>query len=138
MMKVSTIQNHNLKLRCEIIGTDFWANYQIAAWLKIPRVQIVALYNRTKNKAEAINEKFGLNATVYDDYEALLKNETINFVDIITDVDSHEMFTVMAAEKEAQVLLLCITVLPTLIGGAVLLKHLTIVVSLQESCAFIQ
>ena len=97
------MQNHNLKLRCAIIGTGFWANYQIAAWLEIPGVQIVALYNRTKTKAEAINEKFGLNATVYDDYEALLKNETINFVDIITDVDSHEMFTVMAAEKNVNV-----------------------------------
>jgi len=93
------MQNHKTTLRCAIIGTGFWANYQIAAWLEIPGVQIVALYNRTKNKAEAINEKFGLNATVYDDYEALLKNETIDFVDIITDVDSHEMFTVMAAEK---------------------------------------
>lgn len=93
------MQNHKATLRCAIIGTGFWANYQIAAWLEIPGVQIVALYNRTKTKAEAINEKFGLNATVYDDYEALLKNETIDFVDIITDVDSHEMFTIMAAEK---------------------------------------
>jgi predicted dehydrogenase len=93
------MQNHKATLRCAIIGTGFWANYQIAAWLEIPEVQIVALYNRTKRKAEAVNEKFGLNATVYDDYEALLKNETIDFVDIITDVDSHEMFTVMAAEK---------------------------------------
>jgi len=93
------MQNHKSTLRCAIIGTGFWANYQIAAWLEIPGVQIVALFNRTKNKAEAINEKFRLNATVYDDYEALLKNETIDFVDIITDVDSHEMFTVMAAEK---------------------------------------
>ena len=97
------MQNHKAKLRCAIIGTGFWANYQIAAWLEIPRVQIVALYNRTKNKAEAINEKFGLNATVYDDYEALLKNETIDFVDIITDVGSHEMFTLMAAEKAINV-----------------------------------
>jgi len=93
------MQNHKTKLRCAIIGTGFWANYQIAAWLEIPGVQIVALYNRTKIKAEAVNEKFGLNATVYDDYEALLKNETIDFVDIITDVDSHEMFTAMAAKK---------------------------------------
>ena len=93
------MQNHNKKIRCAIIGTGFWANYQIAAWLEILDVQIVALYNRTKNKAEAINEKFGLNATIYDDYEALLKNETIDFVDIITDVDSHEMFTLMAAKK---------------------------------------
>ena len=63
-MKVSTMQNHKATLRCAIIGTGFWANYQIAAWLEIPGVQIVALYNRTKNKAEAINEKFDLKATV--------------------------------------------------------------------------
>ncbi len=93
------MQSHNIQLRCAIIGTGFWANYQIAAWLEIPGVQIVALYNRTKNKAELINEKFGLNATVYNDYIALLKNETIDFVDIITDVDSHEMFTLLVAEK---------------------------------------
>ncbi|CAN5662225.1 Gfo/Idh/MocA family oxidoreductase [soil metagenome] len=99
MMKVSIMQDPNIKLRCAVIGTGFWANYQIAAWLEIAEVQIVALYNRTKNKAEAINEKFGLKATVYDDYEALLKNETIDFVDIITDVDSHEMLTLMAAKK---------------------------------------
>ena len=74
------MQNHNKKLRCAIIGTGFWANYQIAAWLEIPDVQIVALYNRTKNKAEAINEKFGLNATIYDDYEALLKNEKATII----------------------------------------------------------
>ncbi|CAN5662447.1 hypothetical protein BH10BAC3_BH10BAC3_16330 [soil metagenome] len=63
-MKVSTMQNHNIKLRCAIPGTGFWANYQIAAWLEIPGVQIVAFYNRTKNKAEAINEKFRLNAKI--------------------------------------------------------------------------
>lgn len=93
------MQNHKATLRCAIIGTGFWANYQIAAWLEIPGVQIVALYNRTKNKAEAINEKFDLKATVYDDYELLLQNEIIDFVDIITDVDMHEMFTTMAAKN---------------------------------------
>ena len=93
------MQNHKATLRCAIVGTGFWANYQIAAWLEIPGVQIVALYNRTKDKAEAMNQKFGLNATVYNDYDALLKNESIDFVDIITDVDSHETFTIMAAEK---------------------------------------
>lgn len=93
------MRSHNTKLRCAVIGTGFWANYQIAAWLEIRGVQIVALYNRTKDKAEAVNEKFGLNATVYDDYEGLLQNEIIDFVDIITDVNSHELFTVMAAKK---------------------------------------
>ena len=85
--------------RCTIIGTGFWANYQIPAWLELEGVQIVALYNRTKSKAEAINQKFDLKANVYDDYEALLQHENLDFVDIITDVDTHAFFTTMAAEK---------------------------------------
>jgi len=58
------MQNHNTNLCCAVTGTGFWANYQIAAWLETTWVEIVALYYRTKNKAEAINEKFGFNGTM--------------------------------------------------------------------------
>lgn len=92
------------KLRAAIIGTGFWANYQIPAWLELEGVEIVALYNRTKAKAEAINEKFLLNAIVYDDYEALLTNEKLDFVDIITDVDTHPFFVELAAKKGVNVI----------------------------------
>lgn len=47
-MKVSTMQNHNTKLRCAVTGTGFWANYQIAAWLQTTWVEIVAMHNQTK------------------------------------------------------------------------------------------
>jgi predicted dehydrogenase len=92
------------KLRCAIIGTGFWANYQIPAWLELEGVEIVALLDKDKRKAEAINEKFKLNATVYDDYKALLKNEKLDFVDIITDVDTHALFTTLAAAKGVDVI----------------------------------
>jgi D-apiose dehydrogenase len=91
-------------LRCAIIGTGFWANYQIPAWLELEGVEIVALLDKDKRKAEAINEKFKLNATVYDDYKALLKNEKLDFVDIITDVDTHALFTTLAAAKGLDVI----------------------------------
>jgi predicted dehydrogenase len=92
------------KLRGAVIGTGFWANYQIPAWLALEGVEIVALYNRTKSKAAAINDKFELNATVYDDYNGLLQNEKLDFVDIITDVDTHAQFTILAAEKGLNVI----------------------------------
>jgi len=59
-MKVSNMQNHKIQLRCAVTGTGFWANYQIAAWLETTWVEIVALYYRTKKKAEAINENLYL------------------------------------------------------------------------------
>jgi predicted dehydrogenase len=90
-------RNAMKKLRGAIIGTGFWANYQVPAWLELDGVEIVALYNRTKAKAETINEKFSLNAGIYDDINALLSNEEIDFADIITDVDTHAHFTTVIA-----------------------------------------
>ncbi len=90
-------------LRCAIIGTGFWANYQIPAWLELEGVAIVALFNRTKAKAEILAKKYGIPA-VYDDIDALLANENIDFVDIITDVDTHPFFVEKAAAKGVHVI----------------------------------
>ncbi len=57
----------------------------------------MALYNRTLPKAAAIGEQFGI-AAIYDDPEMLLQNEKIDFIDIITDVDTHSQFVNLAAE----------------------------------------
>ncbi len=85
-------------LRFAIIGTGFWANYQIPAWMELEGVELVALYNRTKSKAEILAHQFNV-PHVYDSVPELLKNEKLDFVDIITDVDTHAMFTKLAAQK---------------------------------------
>ncbi len=85
-------------LRFAIFGTGYWARFQLAAWLELEGARCVALYNRTKSKAEALGREFGVSA-VYDDPEALLDNETLDFIDIITDVDTHSRFVHMAAER---------------------------------------
>jgi predicted dehydrogenase len=86
------------KLRFAVIGTGFWANYQIPAWRELDGVDLVAVYNRTRSRAEAIADKFNV-ASVYDNVPELLENEELDFVDIITDVDTHATFTAMAARK---------------------------------------
>lgn len=85
-------------LRFAVIGTGFWANYQIPAWMELEGIELVALYNRTKSKAETLAHQFKV-PHVYDDVRTLLNNEDIDFVDIITDVDTHASFTRMAAQK---------------------------------------
>jgi predicted dehydrogenase len=85
-------------LRFAVIGTGFWANYQIPAWRELEGIELVALYNRTKSKAETLAHKFKI-SRVYDYVEDLLKEEKPDFVDIITDVDTHASFTEMAATK---------------------------------------
>ena len=85
-------------LRFAVMGTGFWANYQIPAWMELEGVELVALYNRTKSKAEILAQKFNV-PSVYDDVEKLIKNEKLDFVDIITDVDTHAPLTELAAKK---------------------------------------
>lgn len=91
------------KLRFAVIGTGFWATYQIPAWMELEGIELVALYNRTKSKAEVIADKFDV-PRVYDNVEKLLNTEKLDFVDIITDVDTHATFTEMAAKKKIAVI----------------------------------
>lgn len=86
------------KLRFAVIGTGFWANYQIPAWFELDGIELVAVYNRTRQKAEDLASRFHVPA-VYDDVATLLDREQPDFVDIITDVDTHAAFTGMAASR---------------------------------------
>ncbi len=90
-------------LKGAIIGTGFWANYQVPAWQQLEGVLIVAAYNRTLSKANVIAEKFGI-PLVYDDVEEMLEKAQPDFVDIITDMDTHHAFTIMAAQKGIDVI----------------------------------
>ncbi len=86
------------QLRYAVFGCGFWSHYQISGWKELEGLELVAVYNRTISKAHKIAEKFNVRA-VYDDPKKLLKKEKLDFVDIITDVDTHLKFTEMAAKK---------------------------------------
>ncbi len=89
--------------RFAILGTGFWSRYQLAAWRELPGVRCVALYNRTRARAEALAGEFGVPA-VYDDAEALIAREKPDFIDIITDVDTHRWFVELAASHRTPVI----------------------------------
>jgi D-apiose dehydrogenase len=90
-------------LRFAIIGTGFWARYQLAAWRELPGATCVALYNRTRTKAESLAKEFAVSA-VYDNAEELFQREKPDFVDIITDVDTHSQFVHLAAAYKTPVI----------------------------------
>jgi predicted dehydrogenase len=85
------------RLKFAVLGTGFWARYQLAAWREVYGADCVALYNRTRSKADVLAREFEISA-VYDDAEALLQNEKPDFIDIITDVDTHPQFVELAAK----------------------------------------
>jgi predicted dehydrogenase len=86
-----------------ILGCGFWSQFQIGAWKEIEGAECVALYNRTKSKADELAKRFNI-ARVYDDAEDLLRCEMLDFIDIITDVDTHEKFTLLGAKYGVDVI----------------------------------
>lgn len=91
------------RLRFAILGTGFWARYQLEGWREITGAECVAVYNRTRGKAEALAKEYGIPA-VYDDAEAMLERERLDFVDVITDVGTHRRFVELAAAHRLAVI----------------------------------
>lgn len=91
------------RLKFAMLGTGFWARYQLAGWRELDAVECVALYNRTLSKAEALARDFDISST-YDDPEELLHKEKLDFVDIVTDVDHHAVLVKMAAAHKLPVI----------------------------------
>lgn len=83
------------KLRFAVLGCGFWSKFQIGAWTEVEGAELVAVYNRTRSKAEKTAQYFGV-TKVYDDPGELFRKEKPDFVDIITDVDTHALFVEMA------------------------------------------
>lgn len=90
-------------LRFAVLGSGWWSTFQIAGWFEIGGVDLVALYNRTKSKAERIAKQFHI-PNVYDDVEELFKNETLDFVDVIVANDAHRQMVELAAKYKVPVI----------------------------------
>jgi D-apiose dehydrogenase len=88
---------HMSPLKFAVLGTGFWSYFQIPAWFEVGGVELVAVYNRTISKAEKVAARFGV-PRVYGDGEELLRNEKLDFVDIITEIDAHAPFVKLAAK----------------------------------------
>jgi len=85
-------------LRFAIFGAGFWARVQLAAWREVGGVECVAIYNRSRDRAEAFARDLGVPA-VYDDPDRLLKEVRPDFVDNITEVGGHKPLSLLCARR---------------------------------------
>lgn len=77
-------------IRVAIIGTGNIANAHVRAYLKFPqRCKIVALVDIVPEKAQAMKEKYGLDAQVYDDHQQILSRGDIDLADVCTPPFAH-------------------------------------------------
>ncbi len=86
------------KLRGVGIGAGYFAPFQYEAWTRIPEVEIVAIYNRTEERARALMAQYGI-PRFYGDWKEMLDRERPDFVDIITPPETHEEMCGFAAAR---------------------------------------
>lgn len=87
---------HNMKFA--VIGCGFWSNFQIAAWRELDGVELVAVCDSDLVKANLFAQQFNVKS-VYQTADDLFRNEDLDFVDIISGVNSHLDLIRKAASK---------------------------------------
>lgn len=90
-------------LRFAIIGAGFWARFQLAGWRELPGAVCVGICNRDREPGEELAREFGV-PKVYTDARQMLDTERLDFVDIITGVESHAPLVRLAAERRLPVI----------------------------------
>jgi len=90
------------KLRIAVFGTGYWASLQVPSWIE-SGAEIVAVWNRTYEKAVAFANKFGI-PNVYKTPEEVFEKAQFDIADIITDMDAHYPFVMMAAKYKKPVI----------------------------------
>lgn len=85
-------------LRFVILGTGFWSRFQLAGWRETPDLECIGVWNRTRAKAETFARELGV-SRVFDSAEEACASPEADFIDIITDADSHAQLTRLAASN---------------------------------------
>lgn len=92
-------------LRGALLGAGSIAAYHMKAWQAIPGVRIIAIANRTRDKAVHLGKTFGIEEEhIYSDYRELLEKEEVDFVDIATAPHVHREQVLAAAAAGVHIL----------------------------------
>jgi predicted dehydrogenase len=92
------------KLRGGVFGCGMISEFHLRGWQRIPEVEIVALGNRTISRAEARRDRFAPGARAYDDLGAMLQEEALDFVDILTVPELHRAHCLRARDANVHVI----------------------------------
>jgi len=85
------------RLKGVCIGAGYFSRFQYEAWNRIPEVEITAMCNRNAERAQGIQQEYGV-PRHYVDYREMLQRERPDFVDVITPPESHLEFCRVAGE----------------------------------------
>lgn len=90
-------------LRGGMIGCGFFARNHLHAWAEVPGVEIAALCDADPSRADAYGREFGV-PHIYGDAEAMFRSEHLDFVDVVTQPETHRPLVERAARNRASVI----------------------------------
>ena len=76
-------------LRGAVIGCGTIAEFHLRGWARIPEVEIVALADPDRARAGQRRDAFAPQARVYENLDAVLTEERLDFVDLLTPPGQH-------------------------------------------------
>jgi predicted dehydrogenase len=85
-------------LRVAVAGAGYFTQFQLDGWRRLPGVELAAICNRDRAKAEALAGRFGI-ARVYGDVEEMLERERPGLLDIVTPPVTHAAYVQAAAAR---------------------------------------
>ncbi|MHA2504703.1 MAG: Gfo/Idh/MocA family protein [Candidatus Kariarchaeaceae archaeon] len=92
-----------MTLRVGVLGTGFAKSVQIPGFTNHQDYEVTAVWGRTHSKAQEVATQFGID-TVYENWEELMADSTIDLVSIVTPVHQHFEMTMEALEQGKHVL----------------------------------
>lgn len=75
-------------LRGSLVGCGYFASNHLHGWAEVEGADIVAVCDLDRARARSCAERFGI-ASAYAELEAMLDGERLDFVDIVTQADTH-------------------------------------------------
>ena len=95
----------NQSLRGVCVGAGYFSRFQYQAWNELPETEILAVCNRSVDKAGVIARDFEI-PRVYpiEDYEKMLDEQQPDFVDIITPPETHLPLVEAALKRDIAVI----------------------------------
>lgn len=87
-------------LKAAVIGCGFFARNHVLGWNDIEDVEIVAVCDRDRDKAEAAAALLAVKPTVYTDAAQMLASENLDFIDLVTTMETHRELMALAAKHK--------------------------------------
>jgi len=89
------------RLRVATAGSGYFSQFHYNGWQRMAasgEVELVAICNRTRSKAEEYAGRYGI-ASVYTDFESMLDEAGADLVDIITPPETHPAYVRAAVDR---------------------------------------